>query len=87
MFSFFMIAHKAACQILSKAFLKSNMVKVLMVLEIFFTWILRLKLRGTRFCSEACEFLNDDVHRLQHDFAWIADEADRSVKYNKNAQK
>ena len=45
MLYFFMVAHKAACQTLSKTLLKSmnlvevyeNMVEVLLVLEIFFT--------------------------------------------------
>ena len=38
MLYFFMVAHKAACQTLSKAFLKSeDMVEALLVLEIFFT--------------------------------------------------
>ena len=38
MLYFFMVAHKAACQTLSKAFLKSmNMVEVFLVLEIFLT--------------------------------------------------
>ena len=39
-------------------------------------------------CSEACLFFSDDLLRLwlqavqnafQHDFAWVADEANRSV--------
>ena len=34
MLYFFMVAHKAACQTLSKAFMKS---KVLLVLELFLT--------------------------------------------------
>ena len=38
MLYFFMVAHKAACQTLSKAFLKSmKTVEVLLVLEIFFS--------------------------------------------------
>ena len=38
MLYFFMVAHKVACQTLSKAFLKSeDMVEVLPVLEIFLT--------------------------------------------------
>ena len=39
MLYFFMAAHKAACQTLSKAFLKvyEDMVEVLLVLEIFLT--------------------------------------------------
>ena len=43
---------------------------------------------GTPFCSEACLFFDDDLLRLwlqsvqydlQHDFAWVTDEADHSV--------
>ena len=43
---------------------------------------------GAPSCSEACLFFNDDPLRLwlqsvqydlQHDFAWLTDEADRSV--------
>ena len=39
MLYFFMVAHKAACQTLSKAFFEvyENMVEVLLVLEIFLT--------------------------------------------------
>ena len=46
------------------------------------------RLCGTPSCSEACLFFSDDLLRfwlqsvqcdLQHDFAWLADEADRSV--------
>ena len=42
----------------------------------------------TSSCSEACLFFSDDLlrlwlqsvsHDLQHDFAWVADEADCSV--------
>ena len=43
---------------------------------------------GTPSCSEACLFFGDDLlhlrlqtvqYDLQHDFAWVADEAHRSV--------
>ena len=42
---------------------------------------------GAPTCSEACLFFRDDLslwlqsvhYDLQHDFAWVADEADRSV--------
>ena len=43
---------------------------------------------GTPSCSEACLFFGDDLLRLwlqsvqydlQHDFAWVTDEADRSA--------
>ena len=43
---------------------------------------------GASTCSEACLFVSDDLLRLwlqsvqydlQHDFAWVPDEADRSV--------
>ena len=42
---------------------------------------------GAPSCSEACLFFSDDLHLwlqsvqydLQHDFAYVADEADRSV--------
>ena len=43
---------------------------------------------GAPSCSEACLFFGDDLLRLwlqpvqydlQHDFAWVTDEADRSV--------
>ena len=43
---------------------------------------------GTSSCSEACLFFGDDLLRLwlqsvqydlQHDFAWVTDEVDRSV--------
>ena len=43
---------------------------------------------GVPSCSEACLFFSNDLLRLrlqsvqydlQHDFAWVADEADRSV--------
>ena len=42
---------------------------------------------GAPTCSEACLFFSNDLllrlrcvqYDLQHDFAWVADEADRSV--------
>ena len=45
-------------------------------------------LRGAPSCSEACLFFSDDLlclwlksvqYDLQHDFAWVTDEPDRSV--------
>ena len=67
-----------------------DMVEVLLVLEIFLTDDLLVEdlLCGTPSCSEACLFFSDDLLRLclqsvqydlQHDFAWVTDEADRSV--------
>ena len=67
-----------------------DMVEILPVLEIFLTensWAKDL-LCGVPSCSEACLFFNDDLFRLwlqsvqyylQHDFAWVTDEADGSV--------
>ena len=67
-----------------------DMVEVLLVLEVFLTenaWVEDL-LCGTPSCSEACLFSSDDLPRLwlqsvqydlQHDFAWVTDEADRLV--------
>ena len=68
----------------------NNIVEVLLVLEIFLTKDTQLEglLRGAPSCSEACLFLSNDPLRiqlqsvpydLQHHFAWVADEADRSV--------
>ena len=66
------------------------MVEVVLVLDIFLTqnsWVEDL-LCGAPAFSEACLFFSDDLLRLffqpvkydlQHDFAWAADEADRSV--------
>ena len=67
-----------------------DMVEVLLVLEIFLTEVSLVEdlLRGASSCSEAYLFLSNDLLRLwlqsdqndlQHDFAWVADEADRSV--------
>ena len=67
-----------------------DMVEVLLVLEIFLTensWVENL-LRGDPSCSEACLFFGNDLLRLwlqsvqydlQHDFAWVTDEAYCSV--------
>ena len=60
------------------------------MLEIFLTEDLPVEdlLCGVPSCSEACLFFNDDLlrlwlqpvqHDLQHDFAWVTNEADRSV--------
>ena len=60
------------------------------MLEIFLTenaWVEDL-LCGTPTCSEACLFFSDDLLRLwlqsvqydlQHDFAWVTDEADCTI--------
>ena len=67
-----------------------DMVEVLMVLEIFLTEDFYVKdlVRGAPSCSEACLFFSNDLLRLrlqsvqydlQHDFAWVTDEPDRSV--------
>ena len=66
------------------------MVEVLLVLEIFLTLNAQVEdlLCGAPSCSEACLFFSDDLLRLwpqsvqydlQHDFAWVTDEADCSV--------
>ena len=67
-----------------------DMVEVLLVLEIFLTENAQVEdlLCGTLSCSEACLFFGDDLLRLwlqsiqydlQHDFAWVTDEAYYSV--------
>ena len=66
-----------------------DMVEVLLVLEIFLTENAYVEdlLCGTPSCSEACLFFGDDLllwlqsvqYALQHDFAWVTDEADCSV--------
>ena len=67
-----------------------DMVEVLLVLEIFLTEDSKVDdlLCGAPACSEACLFFSDDLLRLwlqsvqyglQHDFAWVADEANSSV--------
>ena len=67
-----------------------DMEQVLLVVEIFLTqnaWVEDL-LCGTPSCSEACLVFGDDLLRLwlqsvqydlQHDFAWVTDEAYCSV--------
>ena len=66
------------------------MVEVLLVLEIFLTEnaLVEDLLCGAPSCAEACLFLSNDLLRLwlqsvqydlQHDFAWVTDEADRSI--------
>ena len=63
---------------------------VSLVLEIFLTEnsLVEELLCGASSCSEACLFFSDDLlrlwlqsvqYRLQHDFAWVTDEADCSV--------
>ena len=67
-----------------------DMVEVLLVLELFLTEVSYDEnlLCGTPSCSEPCLFFNDYLLRLwllslqydlQHDFAWVTDETDRSV--------
>ena len=66
-----------------------DMVEVLLVLEIFLTVDAKVEdlLCGAPAGSEACLFFSDDLclwlqsvqYDLQHDFAWVADEADCSV--------
>ena len=67
-----------------------DMVEVLVVLDIFLTEDSSVEdlLCGTPSCSEACLFFSNDLLRLrlqsvqydlQHDFAWVANEADLSV--------
>ena len=79
MMYFFMVAHKAACQTLSKGLLEvyEDMVEVLLVLKIFLTENLYIE-DGAPSCSEACLFFSDDLlhlrfqsfqYDLQHDFA------------------
>ena len=67
-----------------------DMVEVLMVLDIFLTENVQVEnlLCDTPSCSEACLFFGEDLLRLwlqsfqydlQHDFAWVTDEAYCSV--------
>ena len=67
-----------------------NIVEVLLVLEVFLTEDSKVKdlLCGASSCSEACLFFSSDLlhlrfqsvqHDLQHDFAWVTDEADHSA--------
>ena len=63
-----------------------DMVQVLLVLEIIFTKDSQVEdlLCAASSCTEACLFFSDDLLRLQlqsvqydlqHDFAWVAEEA------------
>ena len=67
-----------------------DMIEVLLVLQIFLTENASVEdlLCVAPTCSEACLFFSDDLLRLwlqfvqydlQHDFAWVTDEADCSV--------
>ena len=65
-----------------------DMIEVLLVLEIFFTKDSKVEdlFCGASACSEACLFSNDLClwpqsvqYDLQHDFGWVADEADHSI--------
>ena len=67
-----------------------EMVEVLLMLEIFLTEdsLVEDFLCAAPSCSKACLFFSDDLLRLwlqsvrydlQHDFAWVTDEADCSV--------
>ena len=67
-----------------------DMVQALLVLEIFLTEdsSVEVLLCGAPSCYETCLFFSNDLLRLclqsvqydlQHDFAWVTDEADRSV--------
>ena len=62
------VAHKAACQTLSKAFWKKyeDMVEVLLVLEIFLAKDLYVEdlLYGAPSCSETCLFFSNDLLRF-----------------------
>ena len=87
MLYFFTVANKAACPTLSWS-LYSYM--VLSVLEMCLTKDSEFEdlLCGAPSCSGACLFFSDGLlrlplqsvqHDLQHDFAWVAYEAVRSV--------
>ena len=67
-----------------------DMVEVLLVLKIFLTEDSQVEnlFCDAPSCSEACLFFSDDLlhlwlqsgqYDLQHDFAWVTDEADCSV--------
>ena len=72
---------------MSEAFyVYEDMVEVLLVLQIFFTEdsLVEDMLCGAPSCSEACLFFSDDLlhlwlqsiqYDIQHDFAWVTDEA------------
>ena len=90
MLYFFMVAHKAACQTLSKTLKSIKTEEVLPVLEIFLSKDSQVEylLCGSSSCSEACLFFSNDLLRLQlqpvqydlqHDLSLVANEADRSV--------
>ena len=69
MLYFFIVADKAACQTLSKAFLtsmKSMKIEVLLVLEVFITWDLQVEdlLCGAPSCSEAWLLFSNNLLRL-----------------------
>ena len=93
MLYFFMVAHWAACKNSVEDLLEvyEEMVEILLVLQIFLTekaWAEDL-LCGAPPSSEARLFFSDDdllhlwlqsvQYDLQHDFAWVTDEADRLV--------
>ena len=66
---FFMVAHRAACQTLSKApEVYENRVEVLLALEIFLTKNAKVK-------DLLCLWFQSVQYDLQHDFAWVTDEA------------
>ena len=67
-----------------------DVIEVLLVLEVFLTKDSQVEdlLCGAPSCSEACLFFGNDLlhlrlqsaqYDLQHDFAWVTDEADYSV--------
>ena len=92
MLYFFMVAHKAACQNLLKAFLKSMKTwqRTCWCWRCFSPRIHRVQdlLCDAPSCSEACLLFRDGLlclwlqsvqYDLKYDFAWATDEADRSV--------
>ena len=92
MLYFFIVAHKATCQTLWKAFSKSmkTWYRTCWCWRDFSQRMLRLKsysvvlLSVLKFaCSSAMIFsalmLQSVQYDLQHDFAWVTDEADPSV--------
>ena len=89
---FRMVAHKAACHTLSKAFFKINedMVQILLMLEVLFTQDSKVEdlFCGASSDSEPSLFFSNYFFSLglkpiqgdfQHDFARMIDEADSSV--------